>query len=135
MTEHPNRNSESAGTLIREATSSITTLVRAEIDLARAEIDRNLRKAGVAVGMIVAGVVVALAALDVLSAAVVVTLTDRGLQAGWAALIVGVVLGLLAALLTMRGLSKQKLSSLAPTRTAENVKRDTQAMKGDDHAQ
>lgn len=121
---------ESTGSLFSDAIKQISTLVRGEVDLARAEVDQNLRRAAAALGMLVAAVVIALTALNVLSAAVVSGLTEAGIDAGWAALIVGVVLGVIAAILVSKGTSDLKLSSLAPTRTAENIKRDTRTLTG-----
>ncbi|SIO00604.1 phage holin family protein [Vannielia litorea] len=122
---------ESTGSLIGEALKHVSSLVRNEVDLARAELDQNLRRAVTAVGLLVAAVVLALTALNVLSAAVVAGLTEAGIEPGWSALIVGVALGVVAAILVAKGTSDLKLSSLAPTRTAENLKRDARALKGD----
>lgn len=124
---------ESTGSLLSDAVTQISTLVRGEVDLARAEVDQNLRRAGAAIGMLVGAVVIALTALNVLAAAVVSGLTEAGIDAGWAALIVGLVLGIIAAVLISKGSNDLKLSSLAPTRTAENLKRDARALKGGDH--
>jgi Na+-transporting methylmalonyl-CoA/oxaloacetate decarboxylase gamma subunit len=46
------------------------------------------------------------------------------------ALIVGVVFAIIAFVMIKKGMSDLELSSLAPTRTAKNVKRDAQAVKG-----
>ncbi|MBT8416300.1 MAG: phage holin family protein [Silicimonas sp.] len=121
---------ESTTGLIGDAMSHVSSLVRSEVDLARAEIDQNLKRAGVAIGMLAGAVVAALTALNVLSAAVVAGLTEAGIDAGWAALIVGVALGIVAAVLASKGANDLKLSSMAPSRTAENVKRDAKAVKG-----
>lgn len=126
MSTDPNK---SAGGLLTEALSHISSLMRNEVDLARAEIDENLKTAGVAIGMIVGAVVVALTALNVLSAAVVAGLTDAGIDAGWAALIVGVILAIIAYVMATKGSNDLKLKSLAPKRTAKNVKRDAQTLK------
>lgn len=56
-------------------------------------------------------------------------LAEAGLDAGWAALIVGVILAAVAFGMITKGINDLKLSSLAPTRTAKNVKRDAQAIK------
>ncbi|SFB85133.1 phage holin family protein [Tropicimonas isoalkanivorans] len=128
MNERP--ATEGTTTLIGEALTSVASLVRSEVDLARAEIDQNLRSAGMALGMIAAAVILALTALNVLAAAIAAGLANLGIDAGWAALIVGLAFGLLAWVLLNRGLNNLKLSSLAPTRTAENVKRDARAVKG-----
>ena len=125
---------ESTGSLLSEVLSHVSALFRSEVDLARAEIDQTLRRALAAIGMIVAAIVVALTALNVLSAALVAGLTEAGLESGWAALIVGVVFGIIAFALISKGMSDLKLSSIAPSRTAENVKRDAKAMVGTQNA-
>ena len=107
----------------------VSSLVRSEVDLARAEVNENLKTAGVAIGLIVGAVVVALTALNVLSAALVAALTEAGIPGGWSALLVGVIFAVIAYVMANKGTNDLKLSSLAPTRTAKNVKRDAQAVK------
>ncbi|MBV7411088.1 phage holin family protein [Maritimibacter sp. DP1N21-5] len=126
MTNDPNK---SAGSLLSDALAHVSSLVRSEVDLARAEVNENLKSAGVAIGMIVGAVVVALTALNILSAALVAALTEAGIPGGWSALIVGVVFAVIAYVMLQKGTNDLKLSSLAPTRTARNVKRDAQAVK------
>jgi len=120
---------KSAGGILSDAMQNVSGLVRNEVDLARAEVSENVSRAGVALGMIAASAIVALVALNVLVAAVVAALTEAGLDAGWAALIVGALLGVLAYVLLNKGTNDLKLSSLAPTRTVKNVKRDAAAVK------
>lgn len=120
---------KSAGGLLNDALSHVSSLVRSEVDLARAEVSENLNSAAVAIGLIVGAVVVALTALNVLTAALVAALTEAGLDAGWAALLVGLALGILAYVMVNKGTNDLKLSNLAPTRTAKNVKRDAEAVK------
>lgn len=126
MTTETNK---SAGSLLTEALSHVSSLMRNEVDLARAEVNENLKHAGVALGMIVGAVVVALTALNVLSAALVAALTEAGIAAGWSALIVGVLLAVVAYVMIKKGTDDLKLSSLAPSRTVKNVKRDAQTVK------
>jgi len=123
-------NSEkSTGTLLSDAMTQVSSLVRSEVDLARAEINENLNSAIVALGLIVGAVVIFLTALNVLSAALVAGLTEAGIPGGWSALIVGVVYAIVGYLLLQKGTNDLKLISLAPTRTAKNVKRDAAAVK------
>jgi len=122
-------SNKSAGSLLTEALSHVSSLMRKEVDLARAEVNENLKHAGVAIGLIVGAVVVALTALNVLSAALVAALTEAGIPAGWSAVIVGLLLAIVAYVMVQKGTNDLKLSSLAPTRTAKNVKRDAQTMK------
>lgn len=127
MTGEP--TNKSAATLLSEAMSNVSGLVRNEVDLARAEISENMDKAGVALGLIAGAAVIALVALNVLAGALVAALTEAGLDPGWSALIVGAVLALVAYGLMSKGLNDLKLSSLAPTRTVKNVRRDAAAVK------
>lgn len=120
---------QSTGGMLSDALNHVSSLVRKEVDLARAEMSENLNRAGVAIGMIVAAVVIALTSLNVLSAALVTALTEAGIDAGWSALIVGVVLAIIAFVLLGKGTNALKLSSLAPSRTAKNVQRDANAVK------
>lgn len=124
------KTNQSTTSLVGNALESLTGLVRSEIDLARAEADQNMRRAGMALGFLAAALVLFLAALNVLAAAVAAGLAELGIDAGWAALIVGVAIALIGWALMQKGLNDLKLSSLAPSRTAENVKRDAQAVKG-----
>jgi hypothetical protein len=120
---------KSASEILNDALARISGLVRGEFDLARAEVNENLHKAGVAIGMIVGALVIALTALNVLAAALVAALTEVGIDGGWAALIVGAVFAIVAFLMLQKGKNDLKLSSLAPSRTAANVKRDAQTVK------
>ena len=122
-------STSSATSLITEALTHMSSLVRKEMDLARAEMSRNATKAAVAIGLLVGAVVFALTALNVLAAALAAALAELGLEEGWAALIVGVLFAVIAAIMASKGANDLKASSLAPTRTAENIKRDTDAVK------
>ncbi|MEM6440183.1 MAG: phage holin family protein [Pseudomonadota bacterium] len=120
---------DSAGSLIADLLTSVPDLFRKEMALLRSEIGDKTEQAVTAVGMIVGAVVFALVALNVLAAALVVALTNAGLSGGWSALIVGGVIAALAVALGLKGMNDLKASRLAPSRTAENLKRDAQAMK------
>ena len=121
MSVSDHSRTESTGSLLSDAMTHVSSLVRGEVDLARAEIDQNLRRAGTAIGLLVAAVVISLTALNVLAAAVVSGLAEAGIPAGWAALIVGAGLGIVAAIMASKGTKDLSLSSLAPTRTAKNL--------------
>ncbi len=126
MTPEPNK---SASGLLSDALGHVSSLVRSEFDLARAEVNENLKTAALAIAMILAAVVVALTALNVLAAALVGALTEAGIPAIWSAVIVGGVFTLIAFFMVSKGMNDLKLNSLAPTRTAKNVRRDAQAVK------
>lgn len=118
-----------AGGLLADAMTNVSNLVRNEVDLARAEISENLSRAGVAVGLLAGAGVLAIVALNVLAAAAVAALAEVGMNSGLAALLVAGVVVLIALLLLSKGMRDLKLSSLAPTRTVKNVKRDARAVK------
>ena len=115
--------------LAGEAVEHVTDLVRGEIDLARAEVQEKINNAVTAIGLIVGGVVLLLVALNVFAAALVAWLVEMGIDDGWAALIIGVVFAAIGAAMAMKGRSDLRLSSIAPTRTAKNVRRDAETIK------
>lgn len=127
MSDH--QPTQSAGSVLSDALNNVSSLVRSEVDLARAEISENINRAGTALGLIAGAAIIALVSLNVLAGALVAGLAEAGLDAGWAALIVGVILAGIAYGMIAKGLNDLKLSSLAPTRTAKNVKRDAKAIK------
>jgi drug/metabolite transporter (DMT)-like permease len=112
--------------LVADLGSSITTLFRKEIQLARAETSEKISQAGGAVAVIAAGGVLALAALIVLLEAVVIAIADAGLPPAAAAAIVGVVVAVLAYVLIHMGIRNLRASQLVPSRTVDALKRDAQ---------
>lgn len=115
--------------LVMAILNHVGELVRKEVDLARAEINENIARAGFAIALIVVAIVLALTALDVLAAALVVALSEFGLGAGWSALIVGGVIALVAALLVMKALSDLRKVSLAPRRAIKSVTNSAKAVR------
>ena len=127
----------SAGDLLSDAISHMSSLVRKEMDLARAEVSENANRAAVAIGLLAGALVIALTALNVLAAALVAGLAEWGLEPGWASLVVGLVLAVIALAMALKARSDLKLANIAPSRTAKNVQRDAQALKEvttNDHA-
>ena len=94
--------------LLGDLTGNITTLFRKEIQLARAETSEKISQVGYAIGSIAGGGILALAALIVLLQALVIGITEAGVPAGWAALIVGVVVAAIAYGLIHKGTSDLK---------------------------
>lgn len=123
------RQLRDTGSLLGDALNHVIALLRGEMNLFRAEMDQNVRQAGTALGLIVAGVVLLLVALNVLASALVAAITELGLEPGWSALIVGVVFAAIAAILARKGMNDLKLASLAPRRTAKNLERDSETVK------
>ncbi|MBP1806420.1 phage holin family protein [Rubellimicrobium aerolatum] len=116
------------GSLLSDAINQLTRLVRGEVALAKAEVAQNIRNAGIGVGLLVGAAILALVALHVLAAALVAALA-HWIGPGWAALLVGVVVLIVAVILALRGLNALKPENLAPSRTVRSVQADAQAIK------
>lgn len=119
----------SAASLLGDLARQIPDLFRKESQLLRTELSEKTNQAFAAVGMIVGGIVLALTALNVLSAALVAALAEAGIEPGWAALIVGGALALIALALVSKGRNDLKASSLAPERTMHSVRKDAEVAK------
>jgi Putative Actinobacterial Holin-X, holin superfamily III len=115
--------------LLVDLSNSITTLFRKEIQLVRAETSEKVTQVGVALGSIAGGAILALAALIVLLQALVIGIAEAGVPAGWASLIVGIIVAVIAYILIHKGTSDLKASNLAPSRTVDSLKRDAQIAK------
>jgi uncharacterized membrane protein YqjE len=113
----------SLGELFSSLTSDLSQLVRSEMELARVEIREEAGKAGRAAGMLGGGAVVALVALIMLASAGAWGLAEV-IDAGWAFLIVGTVIGAVAAVLVMTG--RQRLADVRPVpdQTVDTLKED-----------
>ncbi|MDX6452568.1 MAG: hypothetical protein QOH16_2617 [Gaiellaceae bacterium] len=117
------------GELLKQLATETTTLVRQELDLAKAEMREKGKKAGPGFGMIGAAGGVALLALGALTACLILAL-DGALPNWLAALIVAVAYGAVAAVLYTRGKEKvDDAGSPAPRQTIETVKEDLQWAK------
>jgi hypothetical protein len=115
--------------LLVDLSNSIATLFRKEIQLVRAETSEKVTQVGVALGAIAGGAILALAALIVLLQALVIGIAEAGVPAGWASLIVGVIVAVIAYVLIHKGTSDLKASNLSPSRTMDSLKRDAQVAK------
>ena len=115
--------------MLSSLTENVSTLFRKEIQLARAETSEKVTQAMVAVGSIVGGGILALAALIVLLQALVIALTNAGIPAGWSALIVGVIVVGIAYALVQKGINDLKAENLVPERTIDSLKEDVQVVK------
>jgi hypothetical protein len=115
--------------LFGDLTSSVSTLFRKEIELARAETSEKVGQAALAAGSLAAGAILALAALIVLLQALVIALTELGLAPALSSLIVGGVVAIIAFALIYKGMNDLKASNLAPTRTVDSLRRDAHMVK------
>jgi uncharacterized membrane protein YqjE len=117
------------GELLKQLSQETTTLVKQEIDLAKAEMSEKGKQAGVGAGMFGGAGLSGLLALIFLSLAAVAAL-DTGMRTWLAALIVGVVWAAVAALLALQGKNKvQQATPPAPEQAIESTKEDVQWAK------
>jgi uncharacterized membrane protein YqjE len=122
-----NRNS-STGELVKQLSNQLSTLIRKELDLAKAELTEKGKAAGVGAGMFGGAGVVALLALGALTAAVILLL-DKGMDAWLAALIVAAIYGAIAGVLALLGRDRVREGMPPAEQTMETVKEDVQWAK------
>lgn len=125
----PPTDQQSIGQLIGRLSEQSSRLVRAEIDLAKAEISSRAQKAGIGIGLLAGAAFFGFFAFAVLIATAIIAL--NGQMALWlAALLVAVVLLLVTAVLALLGVKRLKAGvPPKPEHAVENVKRDVDAVK------
>ncbi|WP_419899132.1 phage holin family protein [Roseomonas sp. USHLN139] len=126
----PSDNARGLPDLVGNLLEQTTTLLRQEIQLARAEFSEKMARvvqAAVAIGLAAA---MLLAAVVILLQAVVAALVDHGgLQPWLAGVIVGLVVALVAWLMLRSGQARLRAASLVPERTATQLSRDASLAK------
>jgi hypothetical protein len=130
MTEegHPDVEGTSVGELLGEVSRDLSTLMRQELELAKAEIKTEVSKAGKGAGMLggagFAGYMVAL----FLSCALWWAL-ENVMDAGLAALIVAVLWAVIGAVLFVMGRKQLKQVNPKPERTVDTLQQVPDALK------
>jgi hypothetical protein len=128
-TEPPEVHGRSVGDLISEVSNDLSTLMRQELALAKAEVKAEATKTGKAAGMLGgAGLAGYMAALFV-SIALWWALAN-GMDEGWAALIVAALWAVVGAVLYSMGRSRLKSVHPKPERTVQTLKEVPDALKG-----
>jgi hypothetical protein len=118
----------SPGQLASEVAKDMSTLVRQEVALAKAELQQEAKTAGTAVGAFGGAGFAGYFVLVFLSLAGMYGL-DAVMPIGWAALIVAAVWAVIAAVFAVIGRRKMKGFNPKPERTIETVKEDVQWAK------
>jgi uncharacterized membrane protein YqjE len=113
----------SLGELFSSLTTDLSQLVRSEMELARVEIREEANKAGKAAGMLAGGALAGYLALILLSFAAAWGLAEV-VDAGWAFLIVGLVVAAIAAVLAISGRNKLRDVRPVPDQTVDTLKED-----------
>lgn len=122
-------NGESAGQLLKQFSEDTATLIRKEMELAKAELTEKGKKASKGAGMFGGAGLFGLGAFAALTACLILVLAEA-MDAWVAALIVAAVYGAVAGVLALQG--KQKVEEAAPPQpeqTIETVKEDVQWAK------
>jgi hypothetical protein len=118
------------GELISEVTTDLSTLMRQELELAKAELQQSASRAGKGAGMLGGAVIAGYFVLLFVSIALWWAIgSATGL--GWAAVIVAVLWGVVAAILIVVGRSSLKSVRGLP-RTTDTVKKIPDALKGNE---
>ena len=120
----------SLGDLISEVTGDLSTLMRQELELAKAEVQQSASRAGKGVGMLGGAGVAGYFVLLFLSIAAWWAI-GAGTGLGWSALIVAVIWGVIGAILYVVGRNSLKSVRGIP-RTADTVKKIPDALKGNE---
>jgi uncharacterized membrane protein YqjE len=115
--------------LLKELSGQTTTLVRQEIELAKAELEQKGKKAGIGAGMFGGAGLFGVFALAALTTCIIAAL-DSAMDLWLAALIVAVVYAAIAGVLALQGRNKvQEAGPPVPEQATESVKEDVQWAK------
>jgi uncharacterized membrane protein YqjE len=117
------------GELLKQLSEETTRLVHQELELAKAELAQKGKQAGLGAGLFGAAGAIGLLAAAALTACFILAL-DAVMPAWLATLIVAVVYGAVAAVLTVRGRDRVKQAvPPVPEQTIETVKEDMEWAK------
>ncbi len=125
---HPDVEGVSVGQLIGEVTKDLSTLMRQELDLAKAEMKVEAKKAGQGAGMFGAAALAGLMTVIFLSIALWWALSHL-VGHSWSALIVAVLWGAIAAVAALMGKKKFQQVNPKPERTVETLQQVPGALK------
>jgi hypothetical protein len=117
----------SLGELLGEVTRDLSTLMRQEIELAKAELTQSAKQAGKGTGLLGGAGYAALMAVFFLSVALWWGLGHL-IDNGWSAVVVAVLWGIIALVLYLMGKGEMKKVKGAP-RTVDSIKQVPDALK------
>ncbi len=124
----PTGEARSLGTLVNDLSEQTKRLVRAEVELAKAEMAEKAKRAGAGLGLLVGAGILAFYAVGVALTAAILGLAVP-LPAWAAALIVLGAMLLLAGILVAVGVHLLKRASTKPETTLDSLKDDVAALK------
>ena len=118
----------SIGDLLKQLSQETATLVRKEVELAKAEVSEKGKKAGLGAGMFGGAGVAGLLALGSLTACLIALLATA-MEVWIAALIVTVLWAVVAGVLAILGRNKVQEATPPVEQTVESIKEDVQWAK------
>ena len=121
------------GDLVRDLSQQTSTLVRQELELARAELTQKGRTAGIGAGMFGAAGLFGFFALAALTAAIIAALSLLFDDVWPAALVVAAVYAVIAGILALTGKNKVQEATPPVEHAQQSVKQDIASVKA--HAQ
>ncbi|MCW4385762.1 phage holin family protein [Salinibacterium sp. SYSU T00001] len=124
---HKQEQKQSLGDMIGDVTRDFSTLVRQEVELAKAELRESATRGGKGAGMFGGAAVAGYLTLLFLSIALWWGLGEL-IGNGWSALVVAVLWGIIAAILAVIG-KKEFKSIKGMPRTASSVKKIPETLK------
>jgi Putative Actinobacterial Holin-X, holin superfamily III len=120
---------EGIGDLLKQLSQETTTLVKQELELAKAEMTVKAKEGGKGAGLLGGGAVAGLLFLGSLTATLMGIL-DTFMKFWIAALIVTILWGIVAAVLALQGRNKlQEATPPVPEQTRDSVKEDVEWAK------
>ena len=120
---------QSVGELLRQLSEQTSTLVRQEVQLAKAELSQKASLAGKGAGLLAGAAVLGLGVFGAFTAFLIAVIA-LAVPVWVAALIVTVLYGALAAALALAGRAAlRKATPLTPEQTVDSVKEDVQWAK------
>ena len=123
------RDERSLGDLFTELARETSTLVRQEMQLAKAELTQSATEAGRAVAFLLIGGAVAYAGVLFLLLAVVYGLIAAGIDPWLSAGLVGLIVVIIGGVLVMRARASLSAATAGPRRTVATLKEDTEWAK------
>ena len=120
---------QSVGQLLRQLSEETSTLVRQEVQLARAELSEKAKQAGKGAGLLAGAAVMGVALLGAFTAFLIAVIA-QALSVWLAALVVTLVYAVVAVVLALAGRSAlRKATPVKPEQTIDTVKEDVQWAK------
>jgi hypothetical protein len=122
------KGERSLGELFADLLEEIRTLVRQEMELAKAEMSQKAAVAGRSVAYIAVGGAAAYAGFLAIVASIVLGVS-RVISLGWSALLVGIVVAVIGGFFAMKGINNLRRMEISPRQTIETLKENKEWAK------